>query len=71
MFENKDLRRLFWPNMNEVTREWKSLHDEELNDLCSSHKILRLTKRDGFDGRDMKLVWGREIYIKDLAGKPE
>ena len=44
MFENKVLRRLFRPNMKEVTREWKSLHDEELNDLYSSHKSLRSIK---------------------------
>jgi len=30
--------------MKEVTREWKSLHDEELNDLYSSHKSLRSIK---------------------------
>jgi len=30
---NGVLRRIFGPNRDEVTREWRKLHDEELNDL--------------------------------------
>jgi hypothetical protein len=32
-FENRVLRRIFGPNRDEVTREWKKLHNEELNNL--------------------------------------
>jgi hypothetical protein len=33
MFENKVLRRLFRPKRDEVTGEWKKLHNEELRDV--------------------------------------
>jgi hypothetical protein len=33
VFENRMLRRIFGPTGDEVTREWKKLHNEELNDL--------------------------------------
>ena len=33
MFDDKVSRRLFGPNRNEVTREWRRLHDEELNGM--------------------------------------
>ena len=32
-FENMVLRRIFGPRMDEVTGEWRRLHNEELNDL--------------------------------------
>jgi len=35
-FENRVLRRIFEPKGDEVTREWRKLHNEELNDLYSS-----------------------------------
>ena len=34
-FENRVLRRMFGSKRNEVTREWRKLHNEELNDLYS------------------------------------
>ena len=36
MFENKVLRRIFGPRRDEVTGEWRRLHNEELNDLYCS-----------------------------------
>jgi len=33
VFENKVLRRIFGPKRDEVTGDWRKLHDEELNDL--------------------------------------
>jgi hypothetical protein len=33
VFENRVLRRMFGPKRNEVTGEWRRLHNEELNDL--------------------------------------
>ena len=33
MFENRVLRRVFGPNRNEVTGEWRKLHNEELSNL--------------------------------------
>ena len=42
MFENKVLRRIFGPRRDEVTVEWKRMHNEELNDLYSSPNIVRV-----------------------------
>ena len=36
VFENMVLRRIFGPRRDEVTGEWRRLHNEELNDLYSS-----------------------------------
>jgi len=42
--ENWVLRRIFRPKRDEVTREWRKLHTEELNDLHSSPNIIRVIK---------------------------
>jgi hypothetical protein len=44
VFENRVLRRIFGPKRDEVTREWRKLHNEELRDLYSSPSIIRMTK---------------------------
>jgi hypothetical protein len=33
VFENKVLRRIFWPKSDEVTGEWRKFQNEELHDL--------------------------------------
>jgi hypothetical protein len=38
------LRRVFVPRRDEVTREWRKLHNEELNDLYNSTNIIRVIK---------------------------
>jgi hypothetical protein len=38
------LRRIFGSKRDEVTREWRKLHNEELNDLYSSPNIVRVIK---------------------------
>jgi hypothetical protein len=44
VFENVVLRRMFGPRRDEVTGEWRRLHNEELNDLYSSPNIVRVIK---------------------------
>jgi hypothetical protein len=44
VFENRVLRRIFGPKRDEVTGEWKKLHNEELHDLYSSPSIIRIIK---------------------------
>ena len=66
------MRRLFWPRRDEVTGEWKRLHNEELNDLYSSPNIVRVIKSKimrwaGHMAR-MGEEWG--VY-RFLLGKPE
>jgi len=41
---NRVLRRIFGPKRDEVTREWRKLHNEELNDLYSLPIIVRVIK---------------------------
>jgi len=44
VFENRVLRRIFGAKRDEVTREWRKLHNEELNDLYSSSNIIWVIK---------------------------
>ena len=44
VFENRVLGRIFGANRDEVTGEWRKLHNEELNDLYLSHNIFRVIK---------------------------
>ena len=46
VFENRTLRRIFGPKTDEVTGEWRKLHNEELNDLPCSPNIVRVIKRE-------------------------
>jgi hypothetical protein len=47
VFENKVLRRIFGPKKDEVTREWRRLHNEEPDALNSSPNIIRVIKSRG------------------------
>jgi len=44
MCENRVLRRIFGPKRDEVTRGWRKLHNEELNDLYCSPNIVQMIK---------------------------
>ena len=44
VFENRMLRRIFGPKRDEVTGEWRKLHNEELKDLNSPSNIVRVIK---------------------------
>jgi hypothetical protein len=44
VFENRVLWRVFGPKRDEVTGEWRKLHNEELNDLYSLPNIGRVVK---------------------------
>ena len=40
VFENKVLRRIFGPRRDEVTGDWRRLHNEEINDLLLCGALL-------------------------------
>jgi hypothetical protein len=44
VFENRVLRRIFGPKRDDVTGEWRKLHNEELHNLYSSPHIIRQVK---------------------------
>jgi hypothetical protein len=44
VYENRVLRRIFGPKRDEVTGEWRKLHNEELHDLYYSPIIIRIIK---------------------------
>ena len=44
MFENRVLGRMFGPERDEVTGEWRKLHNEQFNDLYCSPNIVRVIK---------------------------
>ena len=62
MFENRD----------EVTEEWRKLHNEELNDLYASPNIVRVIKseRMSWAGHVARMGEMRGAY-RVLEGKPE
>ena len=71
-FENRVLRRVFGPKRDELTREWRKLHNEDLRDLYSLPNIVRVVKL-----RRMRWAWhvarmgeGRGVH-RVLVGKPE
>ena len=72
VFESRVLKRIFGPKRDEVTGDWRKLHNEELNDLYSSPNIVRVIKsrRMRFAGHVARMEEGRAVY-RVLVGKPE
>jgi hypothetical protein len=54
VFENRVLRRIFGPKRDEVTGEWRKLHNEELNDPYCSPNIVRVIK-------SRRMRWARHV----------
>jgi len=72
VFENRVLRRVFGPRRDEVTGEWRRLHNEELNELYSSPNIVRVIKsrRKRWAGHVTRMGEERVVY-RVLMRKPE
>ena len=56
VFENRVLGRIFGHKRDEVTREWRKLHNEELSDLYCSPSIVQLTK-------STRMRWGGHVSL--------
>jgi hypothetical protein len=69
---NRVLRRIFGPKRDEVTGEWRKLHNEERHNLYSSPDIIRQVKsrRMRWAGHVARMGEESKVY-KVLVGKPE
>ena len=72
VFENRVLRKVFGPKRDEVTGEWRKLHNEELNNLYSLPNIVRVVKprRMRWAGHVARMGEDRGVH-RVLMGKPE
>jgi len=66
------LRRIFGPKKDEVTGEWRKVHNEELNDMYSSPNIVRVIKsrRMRWSGHMARMGERRGVY-RVLVGETE
>jgi len=74
VFENMVLRRIFGPRRDEVTGEWRRLHNEEVNDLYSSPNIVRVIKsrKMRWTGHVARMDEERGVYrvlVRKLEGR--
>ena len=72
VFENMVLRVMFEPKRDQVTGEWRKLHNEELNDLYYSPNIVGVIKsrRMRWAGHVARMRERRGVY-RVLVGKPQ
>jgi hypothetical protein len=72
VFENRVLRRVFGPKRDEVTGEWRKLHNEEMNDLYSLPNIFHVVKLRRMRWAGHVACMGEERGVhRVLVGKPE
>jgi hypothetical protein len=72
VFENRVLRRIFGPRRDEMTGEWRKLHNEELHNLYSFPDIIRQVKSRQMRWPEHVACMGEERKVyKVLVGKPE
>jgi hypothetical protein len=72
MFENRVLRGIFEAKRDEMTGDWRKLHNEELNDLYSLPNIVRVVKsrRMRWAGHVARMAEVSAVY-RVLVGKKE
>jgi hypothetical protein len=71
VFENRVFKRIFGPKRDEVTGDWRKLHNEKLHGLYSTPSIVRVIKgrRIRWAGHVARMGEVRGVYI--LVGRPE
>jgi hypothetical protein len=60
VFENRVLRRIFGPNRDEVSGEWRKLHNEQLNELYFSPNVVRVKK--------LRMRWAEHVASMGRGG---
>jgi hypothetical protein len=72
VFENRVLRGIFGSKRDEVTGEWRKLHNGELHNMCSSPDIIRQIKsrRMRWAGHVARMGQGKNVY-RVWVGKPK
>jgi len=68
VFENRVLRRIFWPKRDEVTGEWRKLHFMELKDLYTSPNIVRVIKSRMRWAGNLACMGREEVYTGFWCG---
>jgi hypothetical protein len=71
VFENSVLRGIFGPKRDEVTGEWRRLHNEELHDLYSSPSIIKIIKSRRMRRAGHVTRMGKRNTYTLLVRKPE
>jgi hypothetical protein len=66
VFENRVLRRIFGPKRDEVTGEWRKLHNEELHNLYPSPDIIRPVKSRRMRWAGHVARMGEEIKVYNV-----
>jgi hypothetical protein len=74
LFECRVLRRIFGPKRDEVTGEWRRLHNEEVHDMYSSPTVVRVIKlrRMRWVGHVARMGEGRGVHrvlVRKSEGK--
>jgi hypothetical protein len=59
VFENRVLTRIFGPKSDEVTGNWRKLHNEELHNFYSPPSIIRMIK-------SMRLRWAGYVTLMEI-----
>jgi hypothetical protein len=83
VFENRVLRRIFRPKRDEVTGEWRKMHNEKFHNLYSSPNIIRHMKRrrmrwaghmarmgkerDHLEDQGVHMRMGTEMGLKEIG----
>jgi hypothetical protein len=72
VFENWVLKKMFGYKSEDVTGEWRKLHNYELHNLCSAPNIIRVIKSMRKTGTGhVKCIGENRNRCKILVGKPE
>ena len=69
VFENRVLMRIFMPKRNEVTGEWRKLHNDGLNDPYSSPNIVRVIKSRMMSRTRHVACMGEGSHIQGFGGE--